>query len=457
MGGSAGAGTAGSAGAGTGGAGGGGAGGSSGSGSAQGDPLTLIFLVQAVAATSKIASMPASYAEGFAGNFAMFNLEINPPGWARSIASFEWLGPVFIDDSEAAQKLKGNFFYLFWGFVHTSFIHLLVLKICRTFKFAVPGVFQFPHVEIKAIMVCALGAMNCAFEVIAAKDTSAAWRTIATMEIAACLCFVAWLRAKGRAFKRDVVWNVALTKRQVKLFRELHPRTLERLPGESKRAHRKREAKMDLAKPVSKADFVEGFAAIGLASREEALASFDVLNLDGDGYIKGSEFRLGFYPLDGKPPLYVAPAPTMYERITELFFGQWSVSGYYTHATLGEDPTALTEPWGRYSQMHTTLPVASRGSLAKEPLCGVSVGMMPSFLFSGTPRQVFQQVHSEAHELLHRLRAQNGVDDGGYELIFKQCLASDGHHDCARGLGGGQLRSCRSILRLKAESDGALE
>ena len=52
-------------------------GGSAGSGSSApgGDPLTLIFLVQAIAITRNIATMPATYRDDFAGAFSMFNLQ----------------------------------------------------------------------------------------------------------------------------------------------------------------------------------------------------------------------------------------------------------------------------------------------------------------------------------------------------------------------------------------------
>ena len=52
-------------------------GGSGGSGSSSpgGDPLTLIFLVQAIAITRNIATMPATYRDDFAGAFSMFNLQ----------------------------------------------------------------------------------------------------------------------------------------------------------------------------------------------------------------------------------------------------------------------------------------------------------------------------------------------------------------------------------------------
>ena len=41
-----------------------------------GDPLSLVFLVQAAAVTGKLTGMPDTYVDGFAGSFGMFNLQV---------------------------------------------------------------------------------------------------------------------------------------------------------------------------------------------------------------------------------------------------------------------------------------------------------------------------------------------------------------------------------------------
>ena len=83
---SVGASVGGSAGGSAGASGGGGGGGPSGqeSGNTGGDPLSLVFLVQASAVTGKLSSMPDTYVDGFAGSFGMFNMQMSPPRWAKS-------------------------------------------------------------------------------------------------------------------------------------------------------------------------------------------------------------------------------------------------------------------------------------------------------------------------------------------------------------------------------------
>lgn len=49
---------------------------STGSSNLGGDPLSLILLVQGVAVTSKLSSMPDSYGDSFADSFSMFNLQV---------------------------------------------------------------------------------------------------------------------------------------------------------------------------------------------------------------------------------------------------------------------------------------------------------------------------------------------------------------------------------------------
>jgi hypothetical protein len=53
-----------------------------------GDPLSLLFLVQGVAVTSKLRSAPKAYRRDFAGSLKIFNLQgIRPPQWAFSLTN----------------------------------------------------------------------------------------------------------------------------------------------------------------------------------------------------------------------------------------------------------------------------------------------------------------------------------------------------------------------------------
>ena len=128
--------------------------------------MSLIFLVQGVAITSKLSSMPSTYSEGFAGGFAMFNLQgMQPPKWARAAMNWEkgsavpnWL----FDDSDVGRNLKNHFFYLVSAFGITVLAHLLGLGVCECRGMAdkVPGFLKFPQVEIKAFMVLNMGLVS---------------------------------------------------------------------------------------------------------------------------------------------------------------------------------------------------------------------------------------------------------------------------------------------------------
>ena len=147
----------------TGGAGGGaaagGTGGSSVSGSSNpgGDPLSMILLVQGIAITRSIATMPDSYTDAFADQFAMFNLQMTPPAWAR-----DWLlglsesAPTWLFGPSAASTLFANhFFYAIstiLGIVVAHAASLAALKVAgklRGSEMKPPSFGEFPQVEIK--------------------------------------------------------------------------------------------------------------------------------------------------------------------------------------------------------------------------------------------------------------------------------------------------------------------
>lgn len=134
----------------------GGGGGPSGqeSGNAGGDPLSLLFLVQASAITGKLSDMPDTYVDGFAGSFSMFNLQLSPPRWAKSTVNgrrlMDWeekissvkpkIGPednkrffsayAFGDDkTRATEALRFHLFYAVPIFIGTVIFHFLFVQV----------------------------------------------------------------------------------------------------------------------------------------------------------------------------------------------------------------------------------------------------------------------------------------------------------------------------------------
>jgi hypothetical protein len=124
---------------------GGGAGGGGGGGGA-GDPLSLIFLVQGVAVTAKISSMPAMYRDGFASGFSSFNLAMAPPGWAKDFMQLRFLGPMFQDDSDKTRAMRGHFFFSTSTFLFTTSWHLAYVYISNRLGLEVPKTLAYPQV-----------------------------------------------------------------------------------------------------------------------------------------------------------------------------------------------------------------------------------------------------------------------------------------------------------------------
>ena len=94
--------------------GGGGGGGGGGSVNMAGDPLSLLFIMQFLFMTSKLAVTAAQYAD-FAKGFALFSLVLAPPSFAKDFMDgFPFLGPCcdhyFQDDTEETRVLKGHYF-----------------------------------------------------------------------------------------------------------------------------------------------------------------------------------------------------------------------------------------------------------------------------------------------------------------------------------------------------------
>ena len=174
----------------------------------QGDPLSLIFLVQGVAITRRLKSLPPTYAGGFAGGFAMFNLQMSPPKWAKPFMEFERWMPGF-DKSTVGDALKNHLFWLLVTFGSTLVIHLTVLHFWEKMKWTIPKFMKYPQVEIKAFMVMNMGMLDIGSDVLV--DTSAAigWRVIGFLECSCAVIFVYWFWSKGRDFQdtNDFIQN----------------------------------------------------------------------------------------------------------------------------------------------------------------------------------------------------------------------------------------------------------
>jgi len=146
------------------------------SGNQGGDPLSLVYLVQMCAVSGKLSNMPDTYVDGFAGSFAMFNLQMAPPRWAKSTVAgrrlmswedeingvninFPRVGPedkraiwaelqpayAFGDDmTRGTEALKFHLFYMVPVFVGTVLVHWMLITVAF-FLFAerLAACFQF--------------------------------------------------------------------------------------------------------------------------------------------------------------------------------------------------------------------------------------------------------------------------------------------------------------------------
>lgn len=182
---------------------GGGGGGSSGSASG-GDPFSLIFLAQGIATTKSIATMPATYTDDFAGQFAIFNMQMKPPKWARSVVDWQLKG-VF-DTSEASMQWRNHFFYLVSIFFGTVAVHLLYIKISQHYSLFIPEVLEFPRVECAALIALYTGMIDSGVGLIAKEAPAAGYRVLALIEIMAGIAMVYFFYMRGVQFKKHHIW-----------------------------------------------------------------------------------------------------------------------------------------------------------------------------------------------------------------------------------------------------------
>ena len=210
---------------------GGSAGGSSASSSSSGggggdsgppaDPLALLFLVQALAMTSKLSCMTEAYAN-FAGGFSMFNLVMSPPGPLKNFWALEaWFPWWFHDDTHASHTFSGHLFWCASSFAATVCVHLFQLGLLRCLDFPVPGFLAWPQMEIVGVLVLSMGILDVSFGVLATLNTAWGWKILATIEIILVLLFIRWFVNRGKDFMRRTKWVPNLNVAQMKMFQNL--------------------------------------------------------------------------------------------------------------------------------------------------------------------------------------------------------------------------------------------
>jgi hypothetical protein len=170
-----------------------------------GEPLSLLFLVQAIATTAKLSSMPEEYRKGFADSFAFFNLQISAP-WVEA-------GVDETDDNEsltsaATHILEGNLFWAFISLSSLTIVHFFALKVASRFEVKATPVMELPHLEMKVALALVMGFMDSSFGVLVDSRTNAGWKFLASTVILACLLFAAWILREARDFKAtQATWS----------------------------------------------------------------------------------------------------------------------------------------------------------------------------------------------------------------------------------------------------------
>ena len=104
-----------------------------------GDPMALVFVVQGIAVTGRLAGMGGSYS-AFASTFDVFNLQMNAPAWsgaARVMAT-----DAFRDDTRASARMLGNTFYTLCFFFVALVLHGVYLFTARFFGRTISGMYR---------------------------------------------------------------------------------------------------------------------------------------------------------------------------------------------------------------------------------------------------------------------------------------------------------------------------
>jgi len=162
-----------------------------------GEALSLLFLVQAIATTAKLSSMPDAYTQGFAGSFSFFNLQIPAP-WSQTGAAG--------DDDDLVQSstdiLAGNLFWAIVSLCSLATLHFVALKVASHYS-TVPPIMELPHLEIKVLLALTMGFLDSSLGVIVDSSANAGWKTLATLVILANLISAAWIIRMSLNFKHN--------------------------------------------------------------------------------------------------------------------------------------------------------------------------------------------------------------------------------------------------------------
>lgn len=261
---------------------------SAGSSGMGGDPLSLIFLVQTIAITAKIGGLPDSYSKGFASGFAMFNLQMAPPKWAKNAMRFgaakvassggRRLASFVNDGTDATEVMRGHFFWSFSLGIIVVGLHVLFLEIAKrklkgeNSEKNLPAMFEFPKLEIKVGMVVSMGAIDASLGVFSEPNSAGLWKLIAGLELACALGFVAWFMKKGKQFQETVEWKPLASAYSFRPANEL-----------------------DTSAYYSEAEVVKACQEGG-RTKKEARALFKSLRVPENGLLSYEEFARVFHP-----------------------------------------------------------------------------------------------------------------------------------------------------------------
>jgi len=202
--------------------------GSSGSSSkgSGGDIMILLLLIQNIAITTKLKKLPDSYQE-FVGSFAIFNLQMAPPSWAKTFMRLKWAGNLFEDDTDETKIMRGQVFYMLSISILLMALHCLFIcfvKHCQVFGNKTPIEFLFPHFEIYLCLALSMGMLDAGLGVLASPDSSSGWKIIALVEILFIFIFISFFIRKGYKFKQNSVFkplaNIRMSNKRLRLNEE---------------------------------------------------------------------------------------------------------------------------------------------------------------------------------------------------------------------------------------------
>lgn len=128
------------------------------------------------------------------GGFAMFNLQISPPGPLKQFWKLdEWAPWWFSDDTEASTIFSGHLFWSLLGWISTATFHQLQLFVLKhILDFPVPGFLQFPQVEIVALLVMSMGILDTSAAVLMMASSAWGWKILAIFEVSCVFLFLRW-------------------------------------------------------------------------------------------------------------------------------------------------------------------------------------------------------------------------------------------------------------------------